>query len=177
MMLDENYAPRKGSPLIDRGRNDLYAKFPVAVAEALAKTDLAGSQRVYNGTIDIGAYEYDWRGDFAKRLKRSQVEVVSASADVVTNVVRALTVPSDASIEIDWRVKADGRHTFYAVAEGEGSVFVTCDGVELSPTADGLYTFIGTTGETRRIVVSCSDGASAVLRDFRDSSGLTISFR
>jgi hypothetical protein len=132
---------------------------------------------VYNGTIDIGAYEYDWRGDFAKRLKRSKVDVVSASAEVVTNGVRALTVPSDATIEIDWSVKTDGQHTFYAVAEGEGSVSVTCDGVELSPAAGGLYTFIGTTGETRRIVVSCAGGASAVLRDFRDSSGLIISFR
>ena len=94
MMLDENYAPRKGSPLIDRGRNDLYAKFPADVADALAKTDLAGSQRVYSGSIDIGAYEYDWRRDFAKTLKRSQLEVVSASADVVTSGVRALTVPS-----------------------------------------------------------------------------------
>ena len=173
-MLDENYAPRKGSPLIDRGRNDLYATFPANVAEALAKTDLAGSQRVYNGSIDIGAFEYDWRRDFARRLKGPQVSVVSASESVVTNGVKALTVPSDASIEIDWRVKADGQHTFYAVAEGEGSVSVTCDGVELSPTADGLYTFIGEEGETRRIVVSCSDGASAVLRDFRDSSGLMI---
>ena len=177
MMLDENYAPRKGSPLIDRGRNDLYAKFPADVADALAKTDLAGSQRVYSGSIDIGAYEYDWRRDFAKTLKRSQLEVVSASADVVTNGVRALTVPSGASIEIDWSVRADGRHTFYAAASGGGSVSVTCDGVELSPNADGLYTFIGVKGAARRIVASCSDGTSAVLRDFRDSSGLMISFR
>lgn len=177
MMLDENYAPRTGSPLIDRGRNDLYAKFPADVADTLAKTDFAGSQRVYNGTIDIGAFEYDWRDDFAKTLKRSQVEVVSASATVVTNGTRSLTVPTDASIEIDWSVKADGQHSFYVVAEGEGSVSVTCGGEALAPAADGLCTFIGVEGETRRIVVSCSDGASAVLRDFRDFGGFVISFR
>ena len=166
-----------GSPLIDRGRNDLYATLPADVAEALAKTDFAGTQRIYNGTIDIGAFEYDWRDDFAKTLKRSQVEVVSASAAVVTNGVRSLTVPSDASIEIDWSVKADGQHTFYVVAEGEGAVSVTCGGEALEPAADGLCTFIGVKGETRRIVVSCSDGARAVLRDFRDFGGFVISFR
>jgi len=178
MMLDENYAPMAGSTLIDRGRSDLYyAKFPEAVADVLAKTDIAGTQRIYNDTIDIGAFEYDWRGDFAKTLKRSQVEVVSASAAVVTNGVRSLTVPSDASIEIDWSVKADGQHTFYVVAEGEGSVSVTCGGEALEPAVDGLCTFIGVKGETRRIVVSCSDGARAVLRDFRDFDGFVISFR
>ena len=176
-MMLEGCAPMKGSPLIDRGNAEYYAEFPAAVAEALAKTDFAGNQRVYNGSIDIGAYEYDWRDDFAKALKRSQVEVVSASAAVVTNGTRSLTVPSDASIEIDWSVKHDGQHTFYVVADGEGSVSVTCGGETLAPAADGLCMFIGVKGETRRIVVSCSDGVSAALRDFRDSSGFVVSFR
>lgn len=176
-MMLEGYAPKKGSPLIDRGKVEYYDVLPVAVAEALAKTDLAGGQRVYNGRIDIGAYEYDWRDDFAKVLKRSQVEVVSASAAVVTNGTRSLTVPTDASIEIDWSVKHDGQHSFYVVAEGEDSVSVTCGGEALAPADDGQCAFIGVKGETRRIVISCSNGASAVLRDFRDTSGFVISFK
>jgi len=177
MLLDEKYAPRKGSPLIDKGNNDLYSAFPADVAEALSKSDIASGQRIYNGTIDVGAYEYDWRDDFAKTLKRSQVSVVSASEGVVTNGVKALSVPSDASVEIDWSVARDGQHTFYAVASGAGSVSVTCDGATLTPAADGKYAFAAVKGETRRIGVACSDGASAVLRDFRDSSGFILSYR
>ncbi len=41
------------------GRTDPYATLPVNVVAALAKTDFAGSQRIYNDTIDIGAFEYD----------------------------------------------------------------------------------------------------------------------
>ena len=177
MMLDENYAPKAGSPLVDRGNAARYDIPQNGQPETFSGTDLAGGQRVYNGAIDIGAYEYDWRDDFAKALKRSQVSVVSASEGVVTNGVKALSVPSDAAIEIDWSVKADGQHTFYAVSGGAGTVSVTCDGVALVPTAEGKYAFSAVKGETRRIVVACADGASVVLRDFRDSSGFIISFR
>ena len=176
MLLDEKYAPRKGSPLIDKGNNDLYSAFPADVADALSKSDIAAGQRIYDGSIDIGAYEYDWREDFAKTLKRSQVSVVLASEGVVTNGVKALSVPSGASIEIDWSIERDGQHTFYAVADSVGTVTVTCDGEALAPTAEGKYAFIGTKDETRRIVISCADGASAALRDFRDSGGFVISF-
>ena len=175
-MLDENDAPRKGSPLVDKGNNDLYSTFPADVAAALAKLDIAAGQRIYNGSIDIGAYEYDWRDDFAKVLKRSQVSVVLASEGVVTNGVKALSVPSGASVEIDWSIERDGQHTFYVVADNVGTVSVTCDGESLAPTAEGKYAFRGTKDETRRIVISCADGASAALRDFRDSSGFVILF-
>ena len=177
MLLDANYVPRSGSPLIDKGSSSLYAAYLTEAAAALSKTDLAGNQRVYNGAIDMGAFEYDWRGDFAQTLKRSQVSVVSAGEGVVTNDVKSLSVPSGASIEIDWSIERDGQHTFYAVADSVGTVTVTCDGEALAPTAEGKYAFIGTKDETRRIVISCADGASAALRDFRDSGGFVISFR
>ncbi|MGD9125921.1 MAG: choice-of-anchor Q domain-containing protein [Planctomycetia bacterium] len=50
-MLDENGYPLDGSPVIDAGDNALV---PSGVI-----TDLAGNYRRHNGTVDIGAYEYD----------------------------------------------------------------------------------------------------------------------
>ncbi len=177
MALDENGVPRKGSPLVDRGSSSIYSEFTSGVDDALTNKDFGNGQRIYNGRIDVGAHEYDWRNDFAKTLKRSQVSVVSAGESVVTNGVKALSVPSGAAVEIDWGVELNGPHTFYAASSGAGSVLVTCDGDVLAPTAEGKYVFIAMKGETRHIVVACTDGASAVLSDFRDPRGFIIAFR
>lgn len=175
MMLDGNYMPIKGSPLIDSGRNDLYYAFPEDVASALAESDLAGGQRIYNGNIDIGAFEYDWRSDFAKRLKGSQISVVSASEGVAMSGDDALSVPMDASVEIVWVVKRNGVHSFCVDGDGGGIVSVLIDGETVPPSAEGMYSFIGESGTARQIVVSCADGGSAVLTKFHDFNGFVIS--
>ena len=179
MMLDANYAPRAGSPLIDQGDTGLYyAKLPTDVAKALSKTDSAGSQRIYNGAIDIGAFEYDWRGDFAQRLRRARLEVVQASESVVTNGVDALTVPSGSSIEIAWTPSRNGIHTFRAAPTGEDALAtVTLNGETLVPAANGEYTFVGTKDTTVTIAVASGAGESAVLRDFAGPGRLVFSFR
>ena len=60
-LVDEWGEPAKGSPFVDAG---------IVAAGYAGALDAAGSQRVYNGTIDIGAYEYDWRDDFRITLTR-----------------------------------------------------------------------------------------------------------
>ena len=47
-----DYLIMTGSPCVDAGRNSL-----VVVG---SNTDLAGNLRIINGTVDIGAYEYQW---------------------------------------------------------------------------------------------------------------------
>ena len=49
--LDENGSPLPDSPAIDAGNNDLI---PSGIT-----TDCAGNTRILNGTVDIGAYEFD----------------------------------------------------------------------------------------------------------------------
>lgn len=44
--------------------------------------DLAGLPRVSNGAIDVGPWEYDWRGDFAKAIGGRGTAVSVASAGV-----------------------------------------------------------------------------------------------
>ena len=57
--LDENGVPLPRSAVIDAGDNAFVS------AELLAGRDPAGVRRVLNQAIDIGAFEYDWRGPWA----------------------------------------------------------------------------------------------------------------
>ena len=65
--LNDNYQLQPGSPCIDAGTPD-------TTGLNLPPTDLAGYPRIYNGRIDIGAYEYQGNGvvdpedEFYKKL-------------------------------------------------------------------------------------------------------------
>lgn len=60
------------APSVDKG----------CVVEPLPACDLAGNQRIMNGTIDIGAFEADWRGAYAAALSRKGVTVTDVTASV-----------------------------------------------------------------------------------------------
>ena len=75
-MLDENGMPLMGSPVIDAGSNALI---PSGIT-----TDVAGKTRIFNGTVDIGAYESDassyFPGDANRdgRVDGSDVTILAA---------------------------------------------------------------------------------------------------
>ena len=71
--MSGGWAPAKDSPVVDKGS--------LAYLPEWLDVDVAGGQRVYNGKVDVGAAEYDWRGDFAKDLSPSRVSVVAASPE------------------------------------------------------------------------------------------------
>jgi len=74
LALDADYRPLAGCAAIDAGSN--------ALAQAVGywpDVDLGGSQRVYNGRIDCGAQEYDWREAFGRTM---QGTVTVATPDV-----------------------------------------------------------------------------------------------
>ena len=177
MKLDERYAPQPGSPLVDRGNGGYYDAFPAAVADAYSKADLSGGQRIYNGAVDIGALEYDWRGDFASRISKRNLTVVEANPGVVTNGTAAISIPSECSVTIDWDLLESGSYSFRVAATGAG-VTVLRDGVAMSGDADGIYRF-GHEGEraTTQIVISCDNSSSAVIDSFRTNRGFILSFR
>ena len=103
--------------------------------EALAG-DIDRGQRVYNGKIDIGPNEYDWRGDFARAI--GGVSVARASAAVTTNALGKVRIPDGGSLEISVAGK-DARRISFAVDGGELS---SAGGIDDETfTADGLYKF------------------------------------
>ena len=70
---DENGVPKNvRAPSVDLGgANDLQGE-----------TDLAGNPRVLNGAIDIGCYEADWKGQYAKDLGGRRATVTAATTNV-----------------------------------------------------------------------------------------------
>ena len=77
MELDEEGRPlSSASALVDAGRLAAYE------GDEIYPLDIDGKQRVFNGEIDVGCYEFDWRGVFSQRLRRP---VVAASPSVTTN--------------------------------------------------------------------------------------------
>lgn len=68
--------PLAGSLAIDAGDNALLEE------DKTAGVDLGRGARIYNGTVDVGAYEYDFRKDYAAALKCSRLEVTAVSPDV-----------------------------------------------------------------------------------------------
>jgi hypothetical protein len=63
--VDEDYRPVAGSANIDAGANFALSGDP-------AETDVHGTQRVYNGTVDVGAVEFDWRPQYKADLGGSR---------------------------------------------------------------------------------------------------------
>lgn len=73
-LYDANGYPKsvRGTPSVDTG---------LETAEA-GETDFAGNPRVLNGTIDIGCYEADWKGQYAKDLGGRRATVTAATTNV-----------------------------------------------------------------------------------------------
>ena len=147
--LDGMQRPEGRCLAVDAG-NPLYAKttdegglFPVAWA-AFAETDFAGGQRVYNGTIDIGAGERDWRPDYGRILGKG-VSVETASANVVaTNDERAVRIPADGTLELVWSLSgAKKRSVVASVDEATSSslLSIKTNGVAFAELNAGTKTF------------------------------------
>ena len=176
MMLDGNFVPMKGSPLIDRGKASYYDRFPAAFVETLKKLDLGDGQRIYNGAIDIGAFEYDWRADYAKTLRRSRVSVVSAG-ESVTNATGCVYVPAGETLVCEWSFVRKVKDASFKVTPVDGGVAtVLLDGVAIEPDANGIYTFTGTAGTVFEITISCTSGG-VMASEFNGEAGSCIILR
>ena len=142
-LLDANdwYAPKKGSPAIDWGDASL-----MAAVGGLPQADYRGGQRVYNGTVDVGCNEYDWRPDYAAYLKNGKVEVTEASPNVVL-AGNALTLNADAAFTLKISAAATSDYKVnYSVDGGTltiGDQSFTENGVYLieEPTVGQTLTF------------------------------------
>ena len=114
--LDANYRPKTTvSPLVDAGVKDYYdTKFPTQFAQ-FKDCDFARGQRIYNGQIDIGCGECDFRGDFAALLGPRAV-IPEMGPNVTTNAVPNIVVPEGESITVLMAPRASSRETRYELA-------------------------------------------------------------
>ena len=97
-VVDAAYRPIPDAvSLIDNG-DAAYA------TESVGDVDVLGGQRIYNGKMDIGAVEYDWRPTFSGELGR-RFAVTDASPSVVTNAAGGLVVSDGA---VSGTVRSEG---------------------------------------------------------------------
>lgn len=104
--LDAAYRPRFGeSVAIDRGTLEGVA------AEYLGEQDLYRGQRIYNGAIDVGAVEADWRPAYSAALG-ANVIVTNASPMVsLSSSDGRVTLADGASLKGVWRtIDASGEY-------------------------------------------------------------------
>ena len=125
MKLDGDLRPLADSPLVDAG--------DAALCEDLGNgTDLAGTPRVLNGTMDVGAYEFDWRPVYADALGRKIV--VTDVSPAVSNSTEGVVIPSG---ELAGTIGKAGQGTATFDITGNGSLSVYVNGVLVGTYAAG----------------------------------------
>ena len=181
MGLDENGRPTsRTSAAVDAGSNEAYA----FLANAGDK-DFDGNQRVYNGTIDLGCYEFDWRGDFAKALGSASLSVTEAAPAVALNAGGGLLLPGDgATLAAEWRDAGTRvkEYRFTAQVSGPGTLSIFRDGAEEAwetvAAENGATTLSFKSGAaTNSLSFAFSGEGSAVLSGFSKIGGTAVILR
>ena len=167
--------PTAASCLVDAGNT--------AMVERIGDLDCDCSQRVYNGAIDIGAFEHDWRAQYASDLGSAYVTVTAADPQVAeeNGIVR---IPSG-EIAVGWRGAAGRSRTVTAQVTGTGDLAMYVGDAEepehvwtasddpvpykWRPDGDVALRFVYTPG--------LADGGAAYLTSFEDAKGMTILLR
>ena len=148
MVFDGNYRPVIGrNACVDAGDNDMHAVLP--------GSDLSGTQRVYNGALDVGALEADWRTAYARDISpSSRFSVAAAGRDVVESAAKTVRLAPGEALAAAWRGLA-GRNVKATV-----SVRVTGTGTLTVTQADGtpIGTVVAADGDTSLEYVVPSSG-------------------
>lgn len=164
---------------IDRGVTaDLLANS----AENCA-TDYLGGQRVYNGTIDAGCSEFDWRPVFAACLTPKKLVVDAADPSVTTNAAGALVIPSGA-VSATWTAAvASAKLPIEVTGTGTLSIYLNEALVQTVTAAEGPQTLklsLAKTGVNAFLFVyepGASDNGAALLGALDYSTGCMFIIR
>ncbi len=179
--LADDFKPIFGaSALIDAGDASLIPSTMSGFAVDVSK-DLAGIQRVYNGALDVGAYEADWRPRYARDITgNTRFAVVEASTNVVETAAGTVRLNDAQTLAATW-TDLTGRHTLYQLrvrVTGDGALTTYLDGETIDVatagekeisfrTADGVntldFTFAGT-GYAEILSVEDINGTVMILR-------------
>ena len=178
-MLDatHGYRPLAGSPAINAGDQALLANMTGDAA-----TDLIGTQRVYDGEVDIGAYEYDIRPAMAALLhKHATVTAAAPAARIVGETIAlssgevAATIAQSGLSRFLVPVQVTGTGTF-SIYVGNSSVAAATATSASGATELKLSV---SAGETARFVYEpgANDTGAAILGSLVNASGMTVIFR
>ena len=165
-LFDSQYRPSLNDErYCDAGDRNWYdTLFPERWARFKGR-DYARGQRIYNGKIDIGAGEADWRGVYTAALSARRTLVAEASSGVTAGE-KALNLAAGDTLVL--RLDTKGVEGELSVkVDCDGDVTVMCGGKEARKSGN-VYTFVAGPGV---VEVSISVSASAVISDVRLPAG------
>lgn len=181
LSLDE----KTGMPVIGQNVGIDMANPEYFPTDILDGTDILGGQRVYNGAIDIGAVEADWRGRYGRDLGRG-VGVTRADPGVIDNGGSGVLV-TNGVLAATWANPSGGRdvrHTFNATVTGNGTLTVLLDGEVFATltSAAGAQTLAFSSAAAERnlefsYVPGEGDVGGALLTSFKRENGFCLIYR
>lgn len=177
MALDATYCPRIGkSVAIDFGDN---AALESALA-VLGDADILGTQRVYNGTVDSGAVEADWREIYARDIVASRrFAVVSASPEVVETNAGTVSVGSGGMLSATWTGRQVLDYTVTVRVSGTSAKVRLGDDerVVLASAAAQTLTFSGSAQTNLFVFDNTGNDGTLEILDSRRLSGMVLFVR
>ena len=167
--------------VVDRADMELLAGFIRMDYEK----DALGGQRIYNGKLDIGAVEFDWRPLYAKALCGGYAQVPYASPDVVRSDDGDCVVIGSGALQLDMGGNPDGRNMRYAIpvevlGDGTLSVILNGDVIASCTAADGsrLLEFRNTFARNSlEFSYDGNDDGARISSMVRDAPNFVITFR
>lgn len=125
-----------GRPVI--GENcGIDAANPEYLTGDRAAADADGGQRVYNGALDLGCFEADWRGMYARDIsKSSRFSVSAATPNVVEDATsKTVKIPAGEKLSAAWRGKAGDTYDLTVTLPGSGTLTITSNGTAVATVA------------------------------------------
>ena len=153
------------------------AAYDVSGYTQIGATDVTGGQRIYGGAMDIGAAEYDIRGDVARTLSRRGVAVNSATPGVTLGGGGVAFGEGD-SIALVWAPREPGMDCTYVVQydlPAGARLVITVNGEAHAITAAGAGELaFDSSLASNALRIECESGSATLTRLAYTSAGLQI---
>ena len=161
--IDADGVPVAGSVVIDAGDASFCS------VEYLAGRDIAGTRRVLNSMIDIGAREYDWGVPWGAALGGRRLAIDDMPSDAALgqdgkSLVFGAPAIGEAGVPVamTWTGNGNGAaYDFTATVTGAGTLVVTANGEEVGTVtaADGAKSLKFTSALDSNSLLFAYDGA------------------
>jgi hypothetical protein len=79
-LFDADFHLQKGSPAINAGNNQFFSAGQTPDLSAIT-TDLSGNLRIYNGKVDLGAYEFQQNNDYTLTFAGEEINITPQSIE------------------------------------------------------------------------------------------------